>query len=134
MNAATSVIPQPGSDAATLQFGSATPYPAPDLPVRLTVAPPSSWGRITGTVSGRSCSGTTTPLSGITVQIGGQRGLWFPETASNGRYSLWLDKSNGTATVILGPSGWQPQYARVTVVPHVTTTRNFTLAQVGSCS
>jgi N-acetylneuraminic acid mutarotase len=130
MNAAQ--VSQPGTYTAALRFASDTPYPAPVAQARLTAGPPASWGEVTGTVTGRSCTGIT-DLAGATVQIGGRHGYWFPVTAGSGRYSLWLNNSNSPLTLIVSKPGWQPQYARIAVSPGKTAARNFELALVSGC-
>jgi hypothetical protein len=135
LNAASPSVTQPGTYTATLQFSSDTPYryPAPTLPVRLAATPPASWGRLAGTVTGRSCDGHTAPLPGATVQVNGAHGTWTLTTGENGRYVLWLDKDNSPATLIASQPGWQPQVTTAHITPRATTTRNFTLAQATGC-
>jgi hypothetical protein len=135
LDAASPSVTQPGTYTATLQFSSDTayPYPAPTLPVRLTATPPASWGRLAGTVTGRSCNGHTAPLPGATVQVNGAHGTWTLTTGQNGRYTLWLDKDNSPATLIASQPGWQPQVTTAHITPQATTTRNFTLAQATGC-
>jgi hypothetical protein len=133
MNAATSLVSQPGTYTATLLVSSDTPYTAPTAAVTLTATPPATWGRLAGTVTGRACNGTTTALAGATVQISGRHGTWTPTTNTRGRYALWLDDDNSPATLIVSQPGWQPQAATATITPRATTTRNFTLAPAGGC-
>jgi N-acetylneuraminic acid mutarotase len=131
MNAAPRVIGEPGTYTASLQFASNTPYLPPTVQASLTATPPPSWGRLAGTVDGRSCAGTTAPLAGATLQVTGQGGnSWTLTTDRNGRYQLWLDASNSPVTEIVSQYGWKPQTAAVTITARATATRDFTLSTV----
>jgi hypothetical protein len=133
LNAASPSVTQPGTYTATLQFSSDSPYPAPALQVRLTATPPASWGRLAGTVTGRSCSGRTAPLAGATVQVNAAHGTWTLTAGHNGRYALWLDKDNSPATLIASQPGWLAQVSTAPITPTSTTTRDFTLAKATGC-
>ena len=131
MNAASPAVPQPGSYAASLQFGNGDPYPVPAVPVTLTATAPARWGELAGTVTGQTCSGGSTPLAGATVQVNGGHGSWTLTTDHNGRYQLWLDASNSPATLIASQPGWQAQSATAAIRARAATTRNFTLRPAG---
>jgi hypothetical protein len=124
-------ITQPGIYTAALRFATTTPYPAPVIPVRLTVTPAPTWGQITGTVTGTSCSGRTAPLPGASVQVDGRHGTWPLGTGAKGRYALWLDAGNDPLTVIASLPGWQSQTATVTIHPGKDTTHDITLTATG---
>ena len=102
--------------------------------MQFTVNPPSTWGGITGTVSGRACNGTTAPLPGATVQVTSAHGSWVLGTDAGGQYSLWLDTTNNPLTVIVSATGWKSQAVTVTLTKQSTTTRNFTLTPTASCT
>ncbi|MFE4759032.1 Kelch repeat-containing protein, partial [Streptomyces mirabilis] len=52
LDASVAEVTQPGDFTAQLSVSSDTPYPVPSLPVEMDVAPPKTWGKITGTVLG----------------------------------------------------------------------------------
>jgi hypothetical protein len=99
--------------------------------VTLTVTPPRSRGEITGSVSGRSCTGGVAPLPGASVQVNGRHGTWLLGTDTKGRYALWLDAGNDPLTVIASLAGWPSQAATAVVHPGTATTHNVTLTATG---
>jgi hypothetical protein len=119
-------IAQPGTYTAQLLFSNDTPYRVADLPVSLTVAPPASWGKITGTVSGTT-GGTTAPLAGATVEVDSWAAQYTLTTDRNGGYALWLDKRNNPLTVIVAKDGYKPTVATVKVVKGVAVLTDFVL-------
>jgi N-acetylneuraminic acid mutarotase len=125
-------ITQPGSYTATLRLDGNTPYPSPAVGVTLTVTPPKTWGKLAGTVTGRSCAGTTTALPGATVQVNGTAGGQTLSTGSDGQYGIWLDTRNNPLTLIVTQPGWLAQTKTASVTGGHTTTVNFTLQQA-SC-
>jgi hypothetical protein len=127
LNSDIAAITQPGKFTATLAISSATPYPAPAIPVSLTVKPPSTWGEVTGTIVGALCTGGTSPIPGTTVQIDTWTASYTLKTDANGQYQLWLDYRNNPLTLIVAKDGWQPQTAQVKVVKLKTVTTDFTL-------
>ncbi len=72
-------ITQPGTYTASLAFGTDTPYPVAPVAVSLTVKPPATWGKITGTVTGPAG-----PLAGATVQINTWATHYTLKTDTNG--------------------------------------------------
>jgi hypothetical protein len=120
-------ITQPGVFTAALALSTDTPYSLPKVPVTLTVAPPTTWGKITGTVLGATASGGTTPISGATVQIDTWATSYTLKTAKDGKYALWLDVRNNPLTVIVAKDGYQPTVATVKLIQGGTVTSNFTL-------
>jgi len=133
MNAAGPSIAQPGIYAATLELANNTPYGAQAVPVTLTATPPSSWGQLKGTVDAKACDGTTSPLVGANVQVGGASGTWELTANTTGSYGLWLDADNDPLTLIASAPGYQSQAATVTVTAGAATTQNFTLSPTQSC-
>jgi N-acetylneuraminic acid mutarotase len=123
VNAGVPDITQPGTYTASLAVGTDTPYPIPAIPVSMTVNPPKTWGKITGTVTGPSG-----PLGGATVQINGKTGAhWTLKTDANGHYQLWLDVANNPLQVICAKDGYQPQVAKAKIAKLATTTLDFAL-------
>jgi N-acetylneuraminic acid mutarotase len=127
LDSAVPEITQPGDYTARLSLASDTPYPAQRVPVTLHVDPPATWGKITGTVLGATAGGGTTPLAGATVQINSWAAAYSLTTASDGRYSLWLDSRNNPLTVIVTKEGYQPVVATLKVVKGAVVTTGYTL-------
>ncbi|HEX3790843.1 MAG TPA: carboxypeptidase regulatory-like domain-containing protein [Pseudonocardiaceae bacterium] len=126
LNADVDAITQPGTYTAGIAVTSATPYPVPAIPVSLVVKPPSTWGEITGTVTGQGTSGTA-PIAGATVQIDTWASTYTLRTDANGQYELWLDVRNNPLTLIVAKDGWQPQTKTAKLTKLATITDNFTL-------
>jgi N-acetylneuraminic acid mutarotase len=127
LDASVPEVTQPGDFTAQLSFSSDTPYSIPKLPVELRVAPPSTWGKITGTVLGITAAGGTAPIAGATVQIDTWATSYTLTTDAKGGYALWLDVRNNPLTVIVAKDGYQPTVATVTIKKKSTVTKNFTL-------
>lgn len=122
LDAAAPEISQPGTYTATLALGSDTPYPLAPVGVSLTVKPPATWGRITGTVTGGGA-----PLSGATVQVDTWATHYTLKTAKDGTYALWLDVRNNPLQLIVAKDGFQPTVRTVRIAKGATTTADFTL-------
>jgi hypothetical protein len=127
LDASVPEVTQPGDFTAQLSLGSDTPYGLPKIPVTLHVNPPSTWGKITGTVLGATTAGGTAPLAGATVQIDSWASSYSLTTAPDGTYALWLDTRNNPLTVIVAKDGYQPTVATVKIKKGATVTGNFTL-------
>ena len=93
----------------------------------MNVTPPKTWGKITGTVTGRACAGTTGPLQGASVQIDGATADYTLKTDSNGQFEYWVDKSDNPLTVIVSQVGWQSQATGEKIKPGATISANSTL-------
>ncbi len=93
----------------------------------LTVNPPSTWGKVTGTVTGVGCTSGSAPLAGATVQINTWAASYTLKTDANGQYGLWLDYRNNPLTLIVAKDGWQPRTGTVNVVKKQTVTSNWAL-------
>jgi N-acetylneuraminic acid mutarotase len=130
-DAGVSAVNQPGTYTAKLAVGSNTPYSYPAVDVTMVVTPPSTWGKITGTVTGVACHGGRAPIAGATVQINTWAGSFTLQTDANGVYALWLDVRNNPLTLIVAKDGWQPQTTTTTITRHNTTTVNFNLKPTG---
>ncbi|MGW3635433.1 carboxypeptidase regulatory-like domain-containing protein [Streptomyces sp. NPDC005122] len=118
-------ITQPGTYTAALVVGTDTPYRTPVLPVSMRVAPPKTWGKITGTVSGPSG-----PLPGAQVQITTRAGHYTLRTDDHGHYQLWLDARKNPLQVICSHNGYQPRGATVKIRKGRTKALNFALKKV----
>ena len=133
LNAADASVTQPGNYTATLELAGNTPYGSLAVPVTLTATPPATWGQVAGTVEGKTCSGTTTPVTGATVQVSGAGGNWLLTTDTSGAYGLWLDSDNDPVTLFVTAPGYQGQEAPATITAGATTSKNFTLTPTASC-
>jgi N-acetylneuraminic acid mutarotase len=127
LNANVSTITQPGTFTASLAVTAPVPHALPAIPVTFTVNPPSTWGKITGTVTGLGCTSGSTPLAGATVQIDTWAATYTLKTDKNGNYQLWLDVRNNPLTVIVAKDSWQPQTSTVKIVRKQTVTANYAL-------
>jgi N-acetylneuraminic acid mutarotase len=127
-------ITQPGTYAAQLTISGKTPYGGAVVPVTFVVNPPKTWGKITGTVTGVICAGSSAPLAGATVQVDAGTASYTLRTDKNGQYVLWLDTRNNPLTLIVAKDGWAPQTRTVKIVKLKTTTANFTLKSSNVCS
>ncbi|MFD4946175.1 carboxypeptidase regulatory-like domain-containing protein [Streptomyces sp. NPDC058409] len=134
-NANVAEITQPGTFNAELTVKAKTPYGAiPSVPVALDVNPPKTWGKITGMVTGVSCTGTSAPLTGATVQIASRTASFTLRTDRNGKYVLWLDVSNNPLTVIAAKDDWATQTRSVKITKGRTTTADFSLKPDRTCT
>ncbi|MER5684075.1 carboxypeptidase regulatory-like domain-containing protein [Streptomyces sp. NPDC002205] len=115
-------ITQPGTYTAALVIGTDTPYAVPNVPVSMTVNPPKTWGKITGTVTGPSG-----PMPGATVQIDTPGAHYTLRTDASGHYQLWLDVRNNPLQVVCSNDGYQPQGTTVKIRKGETTALNFAL-------
>jgi len=102
LNFDAAAVDQPGEYGTTLLVRNDTPYGDLHIPVTLTVTPPDTWGKVTGTVVGLGvCDADPAPLAGAPVQVEsaatGQQ--WTLETDENGVYVLWLDPAQSPLTV-----------------------------------
>lgn len=127
VNASVDEVTQPGAFTAQVGISTNTPYQVAPIPVTMTVAPPNTWGKITGTVFGKATDGGTAPLKGATVQIDSWANSYTLITDKDGHYALWLDARNNPLTVIVAKDGYAPTVTTVKVVKKGTVTTDFTL-------
>jgi N-acetylneuraminic acid mutarotase len=123
LDANVAEITQPGTFTAKLALSTDTPYTVAPVDVTMTVKPPKTWGKITGTVT--SASGA--PIAGATVQINTWAASYTFKTDKNGQYALWLDVRNNPLQVIVAKDGFQPQVRTVKIAKGTTTTSDFAL-------
>jgi hypothetical protein len=115
-------ITQPGTYTAAAVIGTDTPYAPQTVPVSMTVNPPKTWGKITGTVTGPSG-----PMAGATIQINGKTANYTLRTDASGHYQLWLDVKDNPLQVICSDNGYTPQTTTVKIKEGATTALNFAL-------
>jgi N-acetylneuraminic acid mutarotase len=123
LDASAPEISQPGTYTASLSLGSDTPYRLDPVGVSLTVKPPATWGKITGTVSASGAG----PLAGATVQITTWATHYTLKTGADGTYELWLDIRNNPLQLIVAKDGYQPTVSTVKIKKGATTTSDFAL-------
>ncbi|WP_327242951.1 carboxypeptidase regulatory-like domain-containing protein [Streptomyces sp. NBC_01320] len=133
-NANIAEITQPGTFTAQLSISAKTPYRIAPVPVTFVVNPPKTWGKITGTVTGVGCTGTSAPLIGATVQIASKKASYPLKTDRNGQYAFWLDVNNNPFTVTAAKEGWAPQTQSVRIGPGKTTTVDIALKPDPTCT
>jgi N-acetylneuraminic acid mutarotase len=116
-----------GDHRAALLIDSDTPYGSLSLPITMTVAPPSGWGRLTGTVTGTDAGGGTAPLADAVVEIDTKNGDFTLNTGTDGGYSLWLPAKDNPLTVIAAATGFRPATSTVKIVKEGVVTADFHL-------
>jgi subtilisin family serine protease/N-acetylneuraminic acid mutarotase len=124
-------LEQPGTYTAGVQVKENTPYAAPKVGVSFRVNPPTSWGKLAGTVNGVDCSGNRTALPGTTVQIDSWAGDWTLVTDTAGQYAYWIDRRANPLTVIAAKDGYKPQVKTARLRALETVTLNFNLQKRG---
>ncbi len=126
-----SVLGQPGDYSASLLVVADTPYAADRVGATLTVSPPTTWGKLAGTVAGTGCDGTAGPIGGAVIRVDSWAGVQTVRTDADGRYALWLDKRSNPVSMLIAKSGWSPQTASVKIKAGQTTIHDFTLQPTG---
>lgn len=102
-------VDQPGTYTAAAAIGHDTPYEVEPVDVTMVVTPPRDWAKVSGTVTGTDCSGSTGPLSGAIVQIDGKKSSVTLSTDADGGYAYWMPSKNSPATLIVAANGYIPQ-------------------------
>ena len=95
--------------------------------VTMMVTPPAAWGKLVGTVSGRSCAGAVSPLAKATVQVDSWAGSWTFDTESEGAYAYWFNTGANPLALIAAKDGYAPQTRTVRLIRGEETRANFTL-------
>jgi hypothetical protein len=127
LDAGVDAITQPGTYGASITSQTDTPYMVKPIDVSLTVKPPATWGKVTGTVTGVDSKGNSTPIVGATVEIDSWATSYTLKTDKDGQYALWLDNRNNPLQMIVAKDGYKPQVKTVKVVKGKTVTTNFAL-------
>ena len=106
----TAAVDQPGTYSGGVTIKENTPYSVPAVGVTLNAAPPKTWAKLMGTVSGVGCGGAANaPLPGATVEVDSWATSLTFATDAQGKYAYWLDKRNNPLTLIVAKDGWKPQ-------------------------
>lgn len=123
-------VDQPGTYTASVPIGENTPYSVPPVEVSLTVQPPTTWGKLTGTVTGTSCAGVTAPIVGAVVQVDSWAMSFTFATDAAGKYAYWLDRRNNPLTLIAAKDGWKPQTRQTRINTSTPTVEDFALSPI----
>ncbi|MFI7217290.1 S8 family serine peptidase [Micromonospora maritima] len=124
----TANVDQPGTYSASVVIKENTPYTVPPVAVTMIAQPPTTWGKLSGTVSGRSCQGATAPVPGATVQVDSWANSYTFTTDADGRYAYWMDRRNNPLTLIVAKDGWKPQTRQTKISSATPTVEDFTLS------
>jgi hypothetical protein len=124
-------VEQPGTYTASLLVNSDTPQAIDPIGVTMNVAPPATWGKLQGTVTGTDCNNSTNPLSAI-VFADTHGFSWAATTDTSGQYAFWAPQ--GSYTLIVTSDGWRPQTKTMKILHGRTVTQNFKLTPYPSCS
>jgi subtilisin family serine protease len=126
----TANVDQPGTYSGSVSVGENTPYAVPPVPVTFEVQPPTTWGKLTGTVTGKGCDGVTAPIAGAVVQVDSWAMSWTFTTDAQGRYAYWLDRRNNPLTLIVAKDGWKPQTRQTRINTSTPAVEDFTLSPI----
>ncbi|AGZ41671.1 peptidase S8 and S53 subtilisin kexin sedolisin [Actinoplanes friuliensis DSM 7358] len=126
----TANVDQPGTYSGGVAIKENTPYSVPPVDVTLTAQPPTTWGKLLGTVSGKTCSGTSAPLSGATVQVDSWAMSFTFTTDAAGKYAYWMDKRNNPLTMIVAKDGFKPQTRSTKINTSTPAVEDFALLPV----
>jgi subtilisin family serine protease len=124
-------VAQPGTYSAAIGIAEDAPGSVDAVDVTMTVTPPAAWGKLVGTVSGRSCAGAVSPLAKATVQVDSWAGSWTFDTDTAGEYAYWFNAGANPLSLIAAKDGYQPQMKQVKLIRGATVTANFTLQKRG---
>ncbi|MEW2384676.1 S8 family serine peptidase [Micromonospora sp. NPDC047707] len=126
----TANVDQPGTYSGSVSIKENTPYPVPPVAVTMTVQPPTTWGKLMGTVTGTSCQGASAPIPGAVVQIDSWAMSWTFATDAQGRYAYWMDRRNNPMTMIVAKDGWKPQTRQTRINTRTPTVEDFALSPI----
>ncbi|TDE11487.1 S8 family serine peptidase [Jiangella asiatica] len=126
---------QPGEYLARLLLLEDTPATAPALTVSMDATAPSSWGLVTGTVTGLGrCDAPGAPVAGASVELRGAKSTVEVTTDANGVYRHWMDRSERRVTVTASADGYTSGDGAANVVAGETAARDLTLRLDESCA
>ncbi|WP_245724515.1 S8 family serine peptidase [Micromonospora citrea] len=126
----TANVDQPGTYSGSVAIKENTPYTVPPVAVTMNVRPPSTWGKLMGTVTGTSCQGAGAPLPGAVVQVDSWAMSWTFATDAEGRYAYWMDRRNNPMTMIVAKDGWKPQTRQTRINTTTPTVEDFALSPI----
>ncbi|MFC0532449.1 S8 family serine peptidase [Phytohabitans kaempferiae] len=123
-------VDQPGTYTGSIQIGENTPYSVPPVQVTMEVQPPTTWGKLMGTVTGTDCQGASAPISGAVVQVDSWASSWTFATDAQGKYAYWMDRRNNPLTLIVAKDGWKPQTRQTRINTSTPTVEDFALSPI----
>ena len=124
-------VAQPGTYTAAVAITEDAPGSVGPVEVTMNVTPPASWGKLVGTVSGRTCGGDESPLAGATVQVDSWAGSWTFSTESDGGYAYWFRAASSPLDMIVAKDGYVPRSRTVRVYRGEETRADFALVKSG---
>ncbi len=136
-DAGISAIDQPGTYNMLFKLSENTPYIVPNLPITMTVTPPSGWGKLNGNIQSLGyCDADPQPLDDALVTIITSQGeTWSASSDDTGYYQRWLDELGGPFTVTVTAPGYAgAQVSSVDVTGGLTTTVDFDLEWQQACT
>ncbi|MFG1914724.1 S8 family serine peptidase [Micromonospora sp. NPDC048898] len=126
----TANVDQPGTYSGSVAIAENTPYSVAPVAVTMTANPPKTWGKLMGTVTGTSCQGATSPLTGAVVQVDSWASSLTFATDAEGKYAYWVDRRNNPLTLIVAKDGWKPQTRQTKINSTTPTVENFALTPI----
>lgn len=126
----TAAVDQPGKYTAGISIKENTPYSVAPVGVTMNVNPPTTWGKLSGTVTGINCQGISVAIPGATVQVDSWAMSFTFTTDATGGYAYWLDRRNNPLTIIAAKDGWKPQVRQSSVNVAEPTVEDFALKPV----
>ena len=127
-------VAQPGTYTAGLKVRADTPQRLETVPVTMSVAPPKTWAKLMGTVTGQACDGTLAGLPGATVDVTAVSGgaSWTLITDEAGGYARWMSATkSGDHELIVAKDGYRPTTSLVKLKKGTVTTSDHTLVKAG---
>ncbi|WBB67587.1 S8 family serine peptidase [Micromonospora sp. WMMD812] len=126
----TANVDQPGTYSGLVTIKENTPYKVQPVTVTMNAQPPTTWGKLMGTVTGTSCQGASAPIPGAVVQVDSWANSWTYATDAEGKYAYWMDRRNNPMTMIVAKDGWKPQTRRTKINTRTPTVENFALSPI----
>ena len=122
-------ITQPGTYQGELKMSNNTPGKEMiSVPVTMIVNPPSTWGKLQGTVSGLGyCDANPAPLADAAVVVTYGGTTVNLKTDANGYYSYWFDAAASPLNITVNAVDHEAGSASATIVGGQTTTQDFSL-------
>jgi len=135
-DAARPEVDQPGDYRAQLRIRSGGVDRPTPVAVTMRVAPPQTWGKVSGSVrSLGACSANPTLLSKVPVMVTGSSGFSQTiRTDADGVYALWMDVMYAPFTVAVSVAEHEPQQvSNITMAAGGNAVNNFDLLWLHPC-
>jgi hypothetical protein len=124
-----SAVDQPGTYTGRINFATDSPYEVAPVAATMTITPPSTWGKVQGTVTGTDCAGAAAPIDEATVLFDWWSGDLALFTDEDGKYAYWLDSRGNPYSVIVAKDGFKPTSRTVRVLSGRAVTSNYNLSK-----